>query len=54
MGKGSRPRPRGITREEADLRWLLATGTITLNVYSKRYTELKRAGLIQRSGRVLK
>ncbi len=54
MGKGSRPRPRSITSEEEDLRWLLAEKRVSFDTYSRRYNELKRLGLIQRSGRVLK
>jgi len=53
MGKGSRPRPQTITREEADLRWLLIKGVITIATFNKRYEELKRQGLIRRSGRVV-
>ena len=52
--KGSWKRPRSITREEEDLRWELAEKHISYNTYSRRYNELKRLGLLRRSGRVLK
>ena len=54
MGKGSRPRPRSITREDEDLRSDYAFGRISFASYKKRYAKLMRAGLIQRSGRVIK
>ena len=54
MGKGSRPRMRSITREEMDLRGLYFDGKISYSTYKKRFAKLKRAGLIQRSGKVLK
>ena len=54
MGKGSRPRPRSITREEEDLRWLLAKRHITYATYGRRYAKLKRQGLIRRGGKVLR
>ena len=54
MGKGSRPRPQTVSREELDLRELYFDGKIGYSTYKKRFAKLKRAGLIQRSGRVLK
>ena len=54
MGKGSKPRPRSITREEEDLRNDYASGEISLTTFNRRFAKLKRAGLIQRSGRILK
>ena len=51
--KGSWRRPRSITREEADLRWRFAKGQITLAAFGREYAELKRRGLIRRSGRIL-
>jgi len=54
MGKGSKPRPRSITREEENLRNDYACGKISRVVFGRRFEKLKRAGLIQRSGRVLK
>ena len=53
MGKGSRPRPRSITREEMDLRGDYARGRISLTVFNLAYRRLKRAGLIKRNGKVL-
>jgi hypothetical protein len=54
MGKGSKPRPRSITREEEDLRHEYAAEEISLATFNRRFTKLKRAGLIRRSGRILK
>lgn len=54
MGKGSRPRPRSITREEEDLRWAYATGEINHTEFVTCYAKLKQDGLLRRSGRVLK
>ena len=54
MGKGSKPRPRSITREEEELRIDYSLGLISLATYNRRYVKLMRAGLIQRSGRVIK
>lgn len=52
--KGFWKRPRSITREEMDLRGLYFDGKIGYSTYKKRFAKLKRAGLIRRSGRVLK
>lgn len=54
MGKGDRPRPKSITREEEELRKDYAFGWISLATFNRRFAKLKRAGLIQRSGVVLK
>ena len=54
MGKGSRPRPKSITRQEEELRSDYAFGNISLAVFNRRFAKLKKAGLIQRNGRVLK
>jgi len=54
MGKGSKPRPRSTTREEADLRDAYMNGTVGYSTYKKKFAELKRRGLIKRSGIVLK
>lgn len=54
MGKGSSPRPRQTSTAEWDLRWELQLGEISLATFRRRYAELQRAGLIRRSGRVLK
>jgi len=52
--KGSWRRPRSTTREEADLRDAYMNGRIGYPTYKKRFAKLKRAGLIKRSGVVLK
>lgn len=52
--KGSWKRPQTVTRAELDLRHLYAESKISLAVFNRRYDKLKRAGLIKRSGRVLK
>ena len=54
MGKGSSRRPSQITSAEEDLRWQLIAGQITLATFNRRYTKLKRVGLLRRSGRVLR
>lgn len=54
MGKGSKPRPRSISREEMDLRDVYFRGEIPLRTFNRRFAKLMRAGLIQRSGRVIK
>lgn len=54
MGKGSKPRPRSVTREEEDLRWRFAKGQISLAAFGREYAELKRRGLVQRSGRIIR
>lgn len=52
--KGSWRRPRSITREEEDLRDDYAQGKISRETFDSKYEELKRQGLIRRSGRVIK
>lgn len=52
--KGSWRRARSITREEEELRMYYAFGRISLATYNRRYAELKRVGLIRRSGQVMK
>ena len=54
MGKGSRRRPRSITSAEEDLNWDLYEQRITKQTYLRRFAKLKRQGLIQRDGRVIK
>lgn len=54
MGKGSKPRPRSITREEMDLRDDYSQGKISLATFNRRFAKLKRQGLIRRSGRIIK
>jgi len=53
-GKGDKPRPKSITRAEEELRWEFANHKISRRTFDKEYAKLKRIGLIQRSGRVLK
>ena len=53
MGKGSRPRPKSITREEMDLRDVYSRGLISLATFNRRYAVLMRRGLIRRNGRVV-
>ena len=45
---------RQITCEESDLRADFMLGQITRPVFDKRYAKLKKAGLIRRSGWVMK
>lgn len=54
MGKGSKRRLRQVSQEEESLRWMLIDGQISLATFNQRYAELKREGLLRRSGRVLK
>lgn len=54
MGKGSKPRPQSVSREELDLRWKYATHQISLAEFEIDYEELRQKGLLRRSGRVLK
>lgn len=54
MGKGSKRRLSATTREEEELRWKFACGRITFRQFEKKYKELKKQGLIQRNGRVIK
>jgi len=54
MGKGCWKRRRSITREEDTLRDDYMRGKITKAVFNRRFAKLRRIGLIQRSGRVLK
>jgi len=53
MGKGSKPRPKSITREEEDLRYEYSVGKISLATFNRRFAKLMRAGLIRRSGRII-
>ncbi len=55
MGRSEdRPRPCATTREEAQLRTDLLTRKITFFTFQRRFNKLKKAGLIQRNGRVVK
>ena len=50
MSKGSKRRPRQITKEEENLRWLLADGIISFKEFEHRFKTLKAQGKIERSG----
>lgn len=50
MGKGSKRRPRLVSREEEDLRWDYAQGKIGPRTFDKRLKEI-RDGLDSRAGR---
>ncbi len=50
-GKTDKRRPRQITKEEENLRWLLADGIISFKEFERRYKILKASGKIKRSGR---
>lgn len=47
-GKGSERRPRRISKEEENIRYLLAFDRITFDEFEKRYKELKKQGKIWR------
>jgi len=53
MGKGSKRRPSAISREEENLRWLLAEKKITFVEFETRYNRLLREGKITRNGRMI-
>ena len=44
----SKATPLATSREEENLRWLLAEGRITFKEYEKKYKQLKRQGKIYR------
>lgn len=46
-------RPSGMSREEEELRWKLASGHISFAEYERRYKKLLREGKIRRNGRVI-
>lgn len=52
--KENSPRPCGTTPEEVKLRTDLLTRKITFATYQRRFNKLKKLGLIQRNGKVLK
>ena len=52
--KGSWRRPSQITRAEKELREEYAEGKISRQKFDRAFAKLKKLGLIQRSGRVLK
>ena len=47
-GKGDKPRPSAISREEEELRWLLLQKKIDFKEYEKRHKVLKKQGKIYR------
>jgi len=47
-GKGSKRRPRLISREEEELRWQLAEGKISRVTFNKRILEMIKEGKINR------
>ena len=52
--KGSWRRPRSVTREEETLRDDYMNGRIGYATYKRRYAKLMKAGLIRRSGRIIR
>jgi len=50
-GKGDDLRPCRTGREERDLRYALALGLITREMFNQRYMELEAQGKITRDGR---
>ncbi len=50
MGKGHTRRRCLITKEEENLRWLLAERRITFKHFEIKYKLLKKQGKIKRSG----
>ena len=54
MGKGSKRRPRQVSREEETLRMDLAHGKIIRQVFDKKLAELRESGKIIRSGKVMR
>ena len=53
-GKGSRRRPSQITRQEEELRWQIFNKKISMATFTRRYNKLKKAGLVTRSGKVVR
>ena len=41
MGKGHRPRPRTVSREEYDLRWAFFGGKIGLDEFNRRLQKIR-------------
>jgi len=54
MGKGDTRRLCCTTKEEEDIRWQLKEGKISFATYTRRYNLLKKKGLIQRSGIIIR
>jgi hypothetical protein len=52
-GKGDRPRPSSISRDERELRDRVWRGLITFVEFEDKYRELLKAGKITRDGRRL-
>lgn len=52
-GKGSARRPLQTTREEYDLRCMLANGKIKFEEYNRKWNKLLREGKIKRDGKVI-
>lgn len=48
MSKGSRRRPRQISREEEELRWDYITGKISIERFNCRYRILEKIGKVIR------
>lgn len=44
MGKGDKPRPRLVSREEYDLRWKYYRGRMSFDVFEKKLKMIKRKG----------
>ena len=53
-GKGDARRPCRTDRMEEDLRWALALGVITREMFDEQYAELERHRKIIRDGRVIR
>ena len=54
MGKGDKRRPYSTTPEERALRAKYATTKMTRAQFDRAFKKLKKQGLIQRNGKVLK
>ena len=44
MGKGDTPRPRQVSREEVDLRWLYYEGGISKPEFDRRLAKIRSTG----------
>jgi len=53
MSKGDARRPKQISPEEENIRWLLAEGRITFDEFERRFNQLLQHGKIMRSGQIL-
>ena len=54
MSKGSKRRPRQVSREEEALRMDLAYGKIVRQAFDKKLAKLRESGKIIRSGKVMR